>query len=310
MNPDSVWAVVLSWNGREDTLACLATLESQTRPPDRIIVVDNGSTDGLEAPLRAAYPRVEYVFQPVNVGFAGGMNIGLRRALEAGADYVVTPSNDTLLKPDCLEKMLDALRGHPQAGAVAPKIFYYEPAGTLYFNGGYFTRATLRPCHPGELKPDPNPQERAAREIGFLNGCCPLFRAAALKQTGLFDEAFHAYFEDADLSLRLLKDGWTLLLAPQAVVIHHHAVSFKKNAGPALQGTVSRYKWFIATRNRFWLLRKHGRWWQIMLGYLTIVVTRIAIIFTQVILGRPNKALGIIKGLWSGLMGHIPSRIR
>lgn len=309
MKAASVWAVVLSWNGREDTLACLATLESQTRPLDRILVVDNGSTDGLEAPLRAAHPCAEYFYQPMNIGFAGGMNLGLRRALAGGAEYILAASNDTLLEKDCLLAMIAALESQPDAAAVAPKLFLSEPPGTMYYNGGRFSWTTLRPYHPGELKPDPRPQETAARETAFLNGCCPLFRASALRDVGLFDEAFHAYFEDADLSLRLGKRGWKLLLAPGAVVIHHNAASFRKNAGlPVQQGTISPNKWFLVTRNRLWLLRKHGRWWQKALGYPLVAMVRLLIMGVLVLRGRPGKSLGILKGLWAGFAGRIKSR--
>ncbi len=300
MKPFVVWAVVLSWNGREDTLACLDTLGRQSRPPDHILVVDNGSQDGLEAPLRAAHPQVEYVFQPVNLGFAGGMNLGLRRALAAGADFILTPSNDTLLADRCLEKMLAALSERPRAAGAAPKIFLHEPPGIIYFNGGRFTWATLRPSHPGELRPERLPSRTAVREITFLNGCCPLYRAEALKQTGLYDESFVAYYEDADLSLRLRRDGWQLHLVPEAVVIHRHAASFQINAEPGLKGTVSPLKWYLMTRNRLWLLRKHGQWWQKFLGFSFVLASRALLMVLQVLRGRPRKAAGVLKGLWHG----------
>lgn len=302
MTASAVWAVVLSWNGREDTLACLDTLTRQTRPLDHILVVDNGSQDGLEAPLRAAYPDAEYLFQPVNLGFAGGMNLGLRRALAAGAEYILASSNDTLLEKDCLRAMIAALESRPQAAAVAPKIFFHEPPGTIYFNGGCFTWATLRPCHPGELKPEPAPPSTAVREITFLNGCCPLFRAEALRRTGLYDETFGAYYEDADLSLRLRDQGWRLYLAPEAVVIHRHAASFRANAEPGQQGTVSPLKWYLMTRNRLWLLRKHGRWWQKALGFTLVAVSRSVLMILQVLRGRPKKAAGVLRGLWHGFL--------
>ncbi len=297
----SVWAVVLSWNGREDTLACLETLFRQSRMPDKVVVVDNGSQDGLEAPLRQAYPRVEYVYQAINLGFAGGMNLGLRRALDSGAEYILTPSNDTLLREQSLEKMLLALEARPEVGGAAPKIYFHNPAGHIYFNGGYFTRATLRPSHPGELKPEKPPILTLPREMTFLNGCCPLYRARALHQVGLYDEGFGAYYEDADLSLRLQQGGWKLLLVPEAVVIHRHAAAFQANADQNMPGTVSPLKWFLMTRNRLWLLRKHGRWWQKALGIALVVSSRAVLMLLQILRGRPQKARGVLKGLWQGL---------
>lgn len=298
---ESVWAVMLSWNGREDTLACLRTLKAQTRRPDTILVIDNGSTDGLEPAVRREFPEVAYWALERNLGFAGGMNVGLRRALEQGADYIVTPNNDTFLDPRCLERLLAALEAEPQAGAAAPKIYLEQPAGTIYFNGGFFSRATLKPTHPGENRLDPNPDDRTVREISFLNGCCPLFRGRALRAVGLFHEPFFAYFEDADLSLRLRAAGWRLLLVPEARVIHRSGVSFQRNAGPAAQGTVSPWKWFLLTRNRLWLLRMHGRWWQLTCGVPFVIVSRLLIAVVLTLRGRPRKSVGILRGLWAGM---------
>jgi len=296
-----VWTVILSWNGREDTLACLETLAKQTVQPDEILVVDNGSRDGLEAPLRQRFPRARYLFNERNLGFAGGMNLGVNRALAAGADYIFTPNNDTLLAPKCLEYLSDALDRYPDAAGVAPKIYFYDPPGKIYFNGGYFTRATVNPRHSGNRE-DRDLGKTEIRKTGFLNACCPLFRARALRETGLYDEAFFAYYEDGDLSLRLLKKGWKLLLAPAAEVIHRHGVSCQKNTGQNQKGNTSSTKWFLMTRNRLWLLRKHGRWWQKAIGVPFILASRSVLMVLQVLRGRPQKAGGVLKGLAAGML--------
>src|SRR5205823_13156873 len=99
----SRWAVViLNWNGREDTLRCLAGL----RGADLVVMPDNGSTDGSVEAVRAEYPSVIVIENGANLGFSGGNNAGIRRALEQNADWVVLLNNDAV--PEAA--LLDALR--------------------------------------------------------------------------------------------------------------------------------------------------------------------------------------------------------
>lgn len=300
-----VWTVTLSWNGKDDTLKFLETLYKQTVMPDKIIVIDNGSSDHLQKPLQAAYPDVHYIALEKNIGFSGGMNLGMQQAIDGGADYVFIPSNDTLLHARCLENLIQAMIRHPDAGAVAPKIFMHQPQNHIYFNGGYFSKATLNPIHPGANQKDKDPNNTEIRQSTFINGCAPLYRVAALVETGLFDQKFTAYFEDADLSLRLLKKNYSLFLVPQATLIHRHGVAYQKNATVKFKGTTSPAKWFLMTRNRLWLLRKHGSNWQKLLGYCFIVMTRIIISSLMLALGRFNKGQAVFKGLWDGLFCKI-----
>lgn len=296
-----VWVVILSWNGREDTLRCLRSIQQQTLQPQRIVAIDNGSQDGLEEPLAREFPQVQYRHLPENLGFGGGMNAGLRLALEAGADFILALNNDAWLQPDCLEKLLAALQAEPAAAAVSPKIYLQAPAGHIYFNGGRFTRLSLKPVHAGENRPDAAPADAQTRATEFLNACCPLFRSAALKQTGLFDASFFAYYEDADLSVRLRRAGWTLLVAPGAKAVHGSGRSFQRNAGSRPQGTTTPWKWFLDTRNRLWFLRRYGSWWQKAAGRLVVACARLGLCLALLLRARPAKAAAVARGLWQGL---------
>mgnify|MGYP006298190757 FL=1 len=261
-----IWCVILSWNGREETLGCLETVAALRRRPDRVVVIDNGSQDELGPALKRRFPWVMYRHLPENVGFAAGMRLGMAAAVQQGAEYIWTLNNDTRLDPDCLDRLLEALAAEPRAAAVAPKILLADPPGRIYFRGGVFSRITLKPLHPGENRADPEPGDAEVRRMDFLNGCAPFFRVRALAETGGYTGGFWAYFEDADLSLRLRARGWLLLYQPRARVIHRHGAALQANAGPGLRGTVSPFKWYLVTRNRLWLLRMHGTIIQKMLG--------------------------------------------
>lgn len=122
-----VYIVVLNWNGREDTLACLRSLEQVWNERTRGIVVDNGSTDGTPDAVRTAFAAVEVLETGQNLGFTGGNNIGLRFALDRGADYVLLLNNDTVVDPRFLPEMLTVATVSEEIGFVSPKIYFLDP---------------------------------------------------------------------------------------------------------------------------------------------------------------------------------------
>jgi GT2 family glycosyltransferase len=117
-----VGVVVLNWNGKEDTLACLESLASVTYPAFEIYVVDNGYSDGSVPVVRSRFPNSTVIENGRNLGFAGGNNVGIRYALERGADYVLILNNDTLVAPDLLDRMMGAALRESDVGVVGAKI--------------------------------------------------------------------------------------------------------------------------------------------------------------------------------------------
>ena len=135
------WAVcVLNWNGREDTLRCLASLRRRAR----VIVADNGSSDGSVEAIRAAFPDVEVVENGANLGFSGGNNAAIRRALDGGAEWVVLLNNDAEAEPGLLDALQAAAARHPDAGVLAGKLLF--PDGRVQWAG---QRVGLRTGYSG-----------------------------------------------------------------------------------------------------------------------------------------------------------------
>ena len=131
----TITTIVLNWNGLADTRALLPTLERCHMPDGwrhRVMIVDNGSSDGSPAKLPAEFPNVELVALGENRRFAGGNNEGLRRALAEGADAIMLLNNDTEADPGVIERLLLALEQDPGAGAAAPLIYFGAPSDRIW----------------------------------------------------------------------------------------------------------------------------------------------------------------------------------
>jgi GT2 family glycosyltransferase len=215
-----VAAVIVNWNGREDTLACLRALAASERPPEHTVVVDNGSEDGSVEAVRAAFPAVEVMALPRNRHFAAGANAGMRRALAWGADAVWLLNNDAIPAPDALGEMLRAFDASAEVGIAGARLVHPgSPTRVVVgaecdFRTGAIVEPTLSPDHTEEWL-----------DVDYVWGCAMLIRADALREVGLFDEALVAYFEDTDLCLRARAAGWRTVTAVRAIVRHQGSKS-------------------------------------------------------------------------------------
>ena len=245
----SVWAIVLNWNRREDTLACLESLASMDATWDvtggetgdvtaaatgdvtagvtgdrpgfdlHLLLVDNGSTDGSLEAVAEAWPAVERLALPENVGYARGINAGVERALAAGADWTFLVNNDAVVGPDALAKLL-AAADDPRIGLLTPTIYYYDIPGTVWPSAGFRRKLTLAGVDTTARPPSPAPYD-----VDWATGCALLVRAQVWAAVGLLDTRFVMYYEDHDFCLRAEGAGWRLVHVPAAHVWHRVSAS-------------------------------------------------------------------------------------
>src|SRR5437016_5501739 len=132
-----VYVIVLNWNGWRDTVRCLASLRASSYANVHVVVVDNGSTDGSPQHLARLLqaPWGELVRASHNLGFTGGANLGLRLALERGADYALLLNNDATVVPDCITKLVEAAEHDPEVGFAGPKVVWAEEPGRIWSAG-------------------------------------------------------------------------------------------------------------------------------------------------------------------------------
>lgn len=219
--------VVPNWNGIDHLAECLDSLQKQTIKT-RIILVDNGSTDGSVKLVQEKYPDVELIQNSKNEGFAGGVNPGLKRAIALDHVFVATFNNDAVADKNWLKNLVTNLEKNSKVGIAASKILSAD-GKKLDSTGDYYTVWGL-----------PYPRGRAEKEIDkydgeteifAASGGASLYRVKMLKEIGLFDEDFFAYYEDVDLSFRAQLAGWKVSFVPSAIVKHHIGATSSKMKG-------------------------------------------------------------------------------
>ena len=218
------YVIVVNWNGRDDTLECLASLGRVEYPLMRVLVVDNGSTDGSQDAIRREYPGVMLLETGSNLRFAGGNNAGIRYALANGAEQVALLNNDTTVDPGFLGSMTARMQSTPGAGVVAPKILYSAEPDRLWYAGGEISFWTGTMRHRGIRERDDGRYDEPC-ETGYATGCCFLTSRNTLERVGLLDESYFMYAEDADWCMRARRAGLRVLYDPQARVWHKVSVS-------------------------------------------------------------------------------------
>ena len=223
--PASWWFIVLSWNGRDDTLACLRSLQALLDDDAAIVCADNGSVDGTVAAVRAQFPQVELIENGANLGFSGGNNAGIDHALARGAQWVVLVNNDATLRPDALAALRRAAREHPRAGVLSGKLFFADPPDRIWFAGQRFWPLLGYSGRPRGYRRRDAARYRRLEPTDRAAGAFMAVSRPAIEAAGKLDDELFAYVEDVDWSLRVREAGFEVLFCPDAVASHHVSAS-------------------------------------------------------------------------------------
>lgn len=216
-----VIVVIPNWNGADELRACLDSVRIQTLKP-HIIVVDNGSIDESVAIIEKEYPEVELIKHQRNEGYTGGVNPGFQRAMEMNSDYVAPFNNDAVADKNWLKYLAAHLDTHSEVGIATCKILSAD-AKHLDSTGDYYTIWGL-PYPRGRGETDVDKYDTETNIFGASGGAS-LFRVAMLRNVGVFDNDFFAYYEDVDLSFRAQLAGWKIAYVPSARVYHAMSIT-------------------------------------------------------------------------------------
>jgi hypothetical protein len=216
--------LILNWNGKQDTLECLRSLESVQTPLFEVILIDNGSSDDSVETFRKEFPQHTLIANTENLGFAEGNNIGIRLALERGSDYILLLNNDTIVDPNFLTPLLETFEQFPKAGIVGGKLLLASQPETLdHFGGmwnpktGVFDLVGLRENEASWQTPF---------EIDYACGACMMVKAEVFLAVGLLEPRFFLIWEESDLAFRAKQASFLTLIAPKSCVRHKVSVSF------------------------------------------------------------------------------------
>lgn len=246
MSDPYVVSVILNTNRRDDTLACLASLSRSSYAHHSEIVLDNHSSDGSVEAIQRQFPLAKIVPIADNQGYAGNNNVGIRLALEFGADWVFVLNEDTVLDGDCLERLVEIGEGDARIGILGPMVYHFDEPDTIQSGGGILG-PYWESIHLAKDEPDRG-QLREAHEVEWVSGCAILVRRAAIEQAGMIDARFFYYWEETEWCLRIGKAGWKIVHVP-AAKIWHKGVQRNYSPKPSVM--------YYGTRNRLLMYQKH-----------------------------------------------------
>jgi GT2 family glycosyltransferase len=212
--------VVLNWNNADDTLRCLESLAGLEYPTFRVLVVDNGSSDDSVERINRRYPGLLVLETHQNLGYAGGNNVGIRHALQNGADYICILNNDVVVSPDFLLPLLTVVQDHEGAGVATPLIAETGDRERVWALGLAVERktGTVLRRHAGERVSDLHIDHPF--DVDVASGAAMLVKRSVFESVGLLDEDFYLYFEEADWCLQIRQANFRILAVPASVVWH------------------------------------------------------------------------------------------
>jgi hypothetical protein len=292
-----VLAVVLNFNGREMTLATVASLLALDYPELGILVIDNGSTDGSDAAVGEAFPGVRRLRTEANLGISGGLNLGFRVGLDEGYDYLISMNNDIEVAPDLLRELVAAAEADPTIGCAGPKCYYYfGDRNRLWSAGGIlrFRESVTRERGMGEL--DRGQFDRDG-EVDYVNGALMLIRCAAMRATGLWDPVYHVSVEDADWCVRVKRAGFRCWYVHRARLWHM--------VSPTTGGYTAR-RTFSTGRSTAIFVRKYAgpAGWAGFLLWTAVAFP--AALLRELPRGNAGAVLAKLRGVLAGLRVELP----
>lgn len=302
-NP-TVHVLVINWNGIEHLDACFQSLVSSPYLDAKFVLVDNASTDGSINFVQERFgrdPRVEILALESNLGWSGGNNAGIRRALDAGADYILLLNNDTRVAPNALHKLVALAENETETGALAPKLLMFnEPR---FINSIGLIASTIGAAWDrglGEI--NGNPKWDEVMQVIGVCGAGFFIRSAALRKAGLLPEDFGIYLDDLDLSMRIWNAGYSIITCPEAVIYH----KFSATMG---EGKQARRKYHLNTRNRARIVMRNFPANRLFMALIHFKIGELRAVGRAILSGEWWK-VWVHARTWFEAIAYVPAAIR
>lgn len=261
MEKPLVSIITISYDHPEVTCALLESLRHITYPNVEVIVVDNASPKDDPAIIHQSYPEIIFIQSKVNLGFAGGNNLGI---VQAKGKYILLLNNDTEVEPGFLEPLVAKLESNSSIGAVSPKIkFFFQPDTIQYSGQAPINPYTMRSHGYGYGAKDTGQFDNDAL-TSFVHGAAMMIPTEVIKKVGMMAEIYFLYYEELDWAARIRAAGFQLWYVYNSTVMHKESMS---------TGKLSPFKTYYMNRARILYLRRnvHGFPFLISFLYQTLV---------------------------------------
>lgn len=234
---------ILNWNALDLTINCVNSILNSTNNNIKIIIVDNASNTNDAKELQQQFPNIQIIKNTKNLGFAGGHNQAIRRAIDNKFDYIWLVNNDCSIQPRDLDGLLNVAESNRTIGIVSPVIVLPETQGDerFQFVGSWFdwkTQDCIRPKDPVQVLKH---EEKTPRDM-WVTGTAMLLRVEMLAKIGCLDERYFAYYEDNEINARASRAGYVSRMAFD-VAISHHSFSTTHDRPP--------YYFYLCNRNAY-----------------------------------------------------------
>lgn len=242
----TVAIILVNYNGYDDTVECVKSIQDIKYHNYKVFIVDNNSSDTEKMRNDEFLSKnAEIIYSNVNLGFSGGNNLAISIALKEKFEYIVLLNNDTAVDPDFLGELVKTAQKE-NVGAVTGKIYFYYHPETVWSAGGEYNRntgLTIQYSGIDEAEFD------VEKKITFATGCLLMVPATIIQKVGLMDESYFLYSEDSDYCQRIIDAGFEIMYSPKSII--YHKVSASTGDKSPLQ---QRYM----MRNNLYMIKKYG----------------------------------------------------
>ncbi len=244
-----IHVLLVNWNLKLDTEACIQSLQQAGLPLANILLVDNASTDGSVEYLSEVFGDSLMILQTgENLGLAGGINAGVTYLLKTDIQWILLLNNDTLVAPDFFTGFTSVLQSNPEFHIFAPKIFYHSHPDKIWYLGENLVQGTML-TRPVQASGENKVLVGQVIPVDFLSGCAMLVHREVFTTIGGFDTTFFMYAEEVDFCWRARLAGFKLACAPGVVMWHKVSLS-SVNDRPRTR--------YYRTRNQVWFYRRYA----------------------------------------------------
>ena len=296
MNADKKIAVIIiNWKKYELTLNCIDSVLKSSYKNFKIILIDNESQKSFPYEINQS-EKIQIITNENNEGFSKANNQGIKYSVENGFDYVLLLNNDTIIKNDLIDCLIQQSTTLNQK-IIQPLILNYD--GSKIWNAGGKINNFFGTFQTLEKGKDFKNFKINRAYTDWFTGCCVLIKLEIFNHVGYFDERFFAYYEDVDYSIRLKKMGYSIALMTNSYLQHYESASSKSMN--KIEGNLSPYVHYLNIRNHILLLKKHSKSFNLIgvLLYQSIKILSYLIYF--LIKFRFNKFKMVSKGLMDAL---------